>query len=212
MPLFLKHNSPLRGLWQIQETAEEMLNLLGADSLYIPLPENIRTEKRQQEWLATRLLLKELLGEETAIAYHPNEAPYLPSHPLYISISHTKGYVALLLQEQPFAGIDIEYRGERILKIRERFMHPEEEAGIDPVYEVEHLLIHWCAKEVLFKMIGQEEVDFKKHLHVVPFAYACSGTIDVYETRTPQAARFQLAYQVTSDYVWVWSCCRNESR
>ena len=96
------------------------------------------------------MLLKELLGEEARVDYHSTGAPFLACVPLYISISHTKDYVAVILDKRP-TGIDIEYRSDRILKIRSRFMNPEEEAGIDLEHEVEHLLIHWCAKETLFK-------------------------------------------------------------
>ena len=97
-----------------------------------------------------------------------------------------------------------EYRSDRILKIRSRFMNPEEEAGIDLEHEVEHLLIHWCAKETLFKIIGQEGVDFQKHLHVNPFPYLSSGTFKGRETRTEACREYELAYQVTPDYVLTW--------
>ena len=144
--------------------------------------------------------LKELLGEEARVDYHSTGAPFLACVPLYISISHTKDYVAVILDKRP-TGIDIEYRSDRILKIRSRFMNPEEEAGIDLEHEVEHLLIHWCAKETLFKIIGQEGVDFQKHLHVNPFPYLSSGTFKGRETRTEACREYELAYQVTPDYV-----------
>lgn len=54
-------------------------------------------------------------------------------------------------------------------------MNPEEEAGIDKEHETEHLLLHWCAKETLFKMIGQEEVDFLHHLLSVRFPMRKKG-------------------------------------
>lgn len=147
--------------------------------------------------------LKELLGEEARVDYHSTGAPFLACVPLYISISHTKDYVAVILDKRP-TGIDIEYRSDRILKIRSRFMNPEEEAGIDLEHEVEHLLIHWCAKETLFKIIGQEGVDFQKHLHVNPFPYLSSGTFKGRETRTEACREYELAYQVTPDYVLTW--------
>lgn len=152
---------------------------------------------------ASRMLLKELLGEEARVDYHSTGAPFLACVPLYISISHTKDYVAVILDKRP-TGIDIEYRSDRILKIRSRFMNPEEEAGIDLEHEVEHLLIHWCAKETLFKIIGQEGVDFQKHLHVNPFPYLSSGTFKGRETRTEACREYELAYQVTPDYVLTW--------
>lgn len=205
MPLLLQHIAPLWGVWKIEESSETLLALLKNAEEYLPELDGIRTEHRRREWLASRVLLQELLGSPLRIAYHLNGAPYLPDSPLHISISHTKGYAAVLLQNHPAAGIDIEYHSERVLKIRSRFMAPEEEAGIDKEHETEHLLLHWCAKETLFKMIGQEEVDFRKHLHVRPFRYAEEGSCTAHETRTEQGSVYRLNYLVTPAFVLTWS-------
>lgn len=205
MPLLTSHIKPFWGIWKIEEGSEELFSKLECGNEYLQELDRIRTEHRRQEWLASRTLLQEMLGRFSRIAYHPNGAPYLPDEKLHISISHTKGYAALLLQEQPAAGIDIEYRSDRVLKIRSRFMNPEEEAAIDKACETEHLLIHWCAKETLFKMIGQTDVDFCKHLHVCPFDYAAEGMFTAYETRTDTGAGYKLGYQVYPDFVMVWS-------
>mgnify|MGYP001035166990 FL=1 len=139
------------------------------------------------------------------IAYHDDGAPYLPDSSLSLSISHTNGYAAVLLQEQGAVGIDIEYRSDRVLKIRSRFMSPEENASVGPDYETEHLLVHWCAKEALFKMIRQQDVDFIEHLHVEPFVYADSGQIKAVETRTEDALSYTLRYEVRPDFILVYS-------
>lgn len=201
----MRQDAPLWGVWKIEESADDLLSALEHKADYQPFLEILHTEKRRQEWLASRVLLKELLGREARIAYHPNGAPYLPDVPLHISVSHTKDYAAVLLQSQPFAGIDIEYRSPRVLKIRSRFMNEKEVAGIDFAHEIEYNLIHWCAKEALFKMIGQEGVDFCRHLHVEPFIYAESGSLTANETCTAQGATYTLHYRVTSDFVLVLS-------
>ena len=205
MPLLLKHTAPLRGVWKIEESSDTLFSLLENGEEYQSQLEEIHAEHRRREWLASRVLLQALLGRPTRIAYHPNGAPYLPDSSLYISISHTKGYAAILLQEHPAAGIDIEYRSDRVLKIRSRFMSPEEEASLDREHEAEHLLLHWCAKETLFKMIGREEVDFLKHLHVRAFPYAEEGSFRVQETRTDKAVEYELEYRIEKDYVIVWA-------
>lgn len=205
MPLLLKETTPLRGVWKVDETSEQLLSLLETDSIYRCLPEEIHAEKRKQEWLAVRLLLKELIGREVAIAYHPSGAPYLPDQPWHISISHTKGYVTVLLQEVPAAGIDIEYRGDRVLKIRSRILSEVEEQNVDAAHEADHILLHWCIKEALFKMIGQEDVDFREHLYIEPFPYADNGVVRARETRTAEGGDYSLAYQVFPDFILVWS-------
>lgn len=207
MPLLLKHTAPLRGVWKIEESSDTLFSLLENREEYLSQLEDIHTEHRRREWLASRVLLQTLLGRPARIAYHPNGAPYLPDSSLYISISHTKGYAAILLQEHPAAGIDIEYRSDRVLKIRSRFMNPEEEASLDREHEAEHLLLHWCAKETLFKMIGREEVDFLNHLHVRAFPYAEEGRFEVYETRTARGFTYILSCLVSSDFVLTWSSC-----
>lgn len=204
MALLYKKEHPLHGVWRMDENSSQLLEMLDLKSDYQPFLERVSAEKRRQEHLASRVLLKELLDKETRVDYRPTGAPFLPNSPLHISISHTKDYVAVILDSQP-TGIDIEYRSSRVVKIRSRFMNPEEEKFIDPAHEVEHLLIHWCAKETLFKIIDQEEVDFQKHLHVIPFTYAPQGVFKVQETRTSACQEFQLAYKVTSEYVMTWA-------
>lgn len=201
----MQQDTPLWGVWKIEESADDLLSALERKEDYLPFLETLHTEKRRQEWLASRVLLKELLGKEAHIAYYPNGAPYLLDVPLHISISHTKEYAAVLLQNHPFAGIDIEYRSPRVLKIRRRFMNEKEEKWVDPAHEIEYTLIYWCAKEALFKMIGQKDVDFCRHLHVEPFSYSEVGNLTAYETRTAERATYTLHYQVTQDFVLVFS-------
>lgn len=203
MGLINKQTVPLLGVWRMEESVEELLTLLDRPEEQADFLRRVTAEGRRREHLASRVLLKQLMGEEPQVAYRSSGAPFLVDQPLYVSITHTQGYAAAILSPSP-TGIDIEYRSDRVLRIRSRFMTQEEERGIDPAHEVEHLLIHWCAKETLFKLIDQEEVDFLTHLHVHPFSYADHGSFQVSECRTPQSQTFQLAYQVTSDYVLTW--------
>ncbi len=201
MPLLFKHNEPLWGVWKIEESSEELLYLLSRKIDYQPFLDNMRTENRKKEWLATRLLTKKLLNKEVRIDYHLNGAPYLPNENLQISISHTKGFVAVILSKDSTPGIDIEYRGDRILKIHSKFMSKDEYSKIDKKHEAEHLLLYWCAKETLFKIIQQEGVDFIDHLHIHPFPYNEEGSLLASETRTEQTASYQLKYYVFPDFV-----------
>ena len=82
MPVLFKYTEPLLGVWKIEESSEELLSMLEQSSEYLPFLQQIKTEKRRQEWLASRVLLKELAGEELLIAYHDDGAPYLPDSSL----------------------------------------------------------------------------------------------------------------------------------
>ncbi len=211
MPLLLQQAAPCLGVWKIEESEEELLALLAHPEAYLPQLARWQSAARRKEWLACRVLLKTLTGEELPVAYRENGAPYLPGSSWHLSFSHTQGYAAALLQPHPAAGIDIEYRSERVYKIRRRFLAPEEEfsgnAGENPHSreETDYLLIGWCAKETLFKMIGEEKVDFIRHLHLRPFTLASQGYLYAYETRTPRSASFRLGYRVFSDFILTWS-------
>lgn len=206
MPLLEKHTSPLLGIWKIDESESDLLNLLNRHDDYRHFLTLCKAEVRKKEWLATRVLLKAILGEELIISHHKDGAPFLPDRPdIAISISHTKGYVAVYCKPTLPIGIDIEYRAERIQKIKHKFLTEAELTEIDSTHETEHLLICWCAKETLFKLIRQDEVDFRTHLHIKPFPYASEGEIAVYETKTSKQESFVLSYRVTPDFVLTFS-------
>ncbi|MCD7916791.1 MAG: 4'-phosphopantetheinyl transferase superfamily protein [Tannerellaceae bacterium] len=204
MPLLCKHTDPVWGVWKLNETIEELCRMLRHKSWYEAFLAGTSPDKRKKEWLACRVLLRELVGEEWRVDYRSTGAPYLPESPLQVSFSHTKGYVAVIVGKTPVA-IDIEFQSQRILKIRSKFMHPDEEAALDSSHETEHLLLHWCAKETLFKLIGREEVDFRDHLHILPFPYHPSGHFSARETRTPEQNKFRISYISTPDFVLTYS-------
>ncbi len=193
------------GIWKIEETTEEMWSLLQHKEWYQPEFSRIKAEQRRKEWLATRLLLKEMLGHEAIIHHRPNGAPFLSETEMkQLSISHTKDFVAIMLSDKTkAAGIDIEYRSDRIRKVRSRFLNAEEQF-IDPTHETEHLLICWCAKETLYKTINRQEVDFCRHLHIQPFAYTEQGRLIAFETCSESSQHVVLQFRVEKDFVITW--------
>lgn len=204
MPIIFKTDSPMLGVWRMTECSDELLAMLGRREDYRPFLERVNAETRRREHLASRVLLARLLGYEAQVGYRQDGAPFLFGSSLHISISHTRDYAAVIVGEQP-VGIDIEYRSDRVWKIRERFLSSEELAMLDPTNEVEQLLICWCVKEALFKLLGQQSVDFREHLRVMPFEYRESGELLAQEFRTERTTVSRFAYRVTPEYVLVHS-------
>ena len=206
MPLLYKTTHPLLGIWKLDESADELRALLPesewAELLAVDGTPRLQLEARRKEWMSSRLLLKELLGRTCGIKHAASGVPLLDDGSYHISISHTRGYVAVLLSAQGRTGIDIEYYSERVKKIRLRFLSPEEEAFILPQFETEQLLLCWCAKETLYKIAGLEDIDFSCHLHVRPFRFSSpEGFLTVYETKTAQQNRYILRYEVRPEYI-----------
>lgn len=205
MPLFEEHKSPVWGVWKIDETVETLLQLSGQSDEYRSALSRFTSESRKQEWLAVRLLLKYLLQKEVTIAYHDTGVPYLPDIPYQISISHTKGYAAVIVGEEHPVGIDIEYRSERVHRIKTRFMN-EAELTVLGDLSTEQLLVCWSAKETAFKMMQERVVDLQTDLHIVVFDYVgMEGVLFVKETYTAKQQTYQINYRVTPDFVLTYS-------
>lgn len=204
-PYFYVHQSPDIGVWKILETWPEMLELFQNKYMYADEVHKLQSEKRKCEWLAIRLLLKRLTGSETLIHYKDNGLPFLENSPYYISISHTRGYAALILSNYPNPGIDIEYRSERAWKLRKRFMNKEELDQLSMASpQSTFATLCWCAKETAFKALQENDVDFINHLHIFPFALSDRGVIALKETKTPNQEVYEIHYQTVNEFVLTW--------
>ncbi|NLX66339.1 MAG: 4'-phosphopantetheinyl transferase superfamily protein, partial [Bacteroidales bacterium] len=128
--------------------------------------------------------------------------PYLEDGSYYISISHTKDYAAIYLHKTQPVGIDIEIRSERVNKVAHKFVGDDE--YIDPSQTTVHQLLHWSAKESLFKLMEESEIHFKHHLHIHPFTPSTKGIITATETKTQFNHTFTIDYEVYPDHVLTW--------
>lgn len=190
------------GVWKIEESCDELLRMLDHKNWYTTFLQQHTMDNRKKEWLAVRVLLKTLLEKEERIGYLEHGAPYLPDNRnLHISVSHTKGYAAVIISKNTSPGIDIEYLSDRVKKISSRFMSDQELVQIDQAQEVIHLLLHWSGKETLFKAMQQEEVEFSKHLHIHAFLPEKKGMFQAHQTRSVVKTTYTIDYEITDNFV-----------
>lgn len=207
MPLYrtYREGELLLGVWKADESVDELLEMLSCMSLYESRLAEL-SDYRKREWLAVRVLLKTLCGgEEKEIAYYPSGRPYLKDGSGYISISHTRGYVAVALHPSHEVGVDIEQYGIRVKKVSSRFIRPDEEPTLTQGDEIYTLLLHWSAKETMFKLMDAEGVDLIEHLRILPFVPGTDGSFEGCEYRTPQQRRFHIHYLTHPDFVLTWA-------
>lgn len=177
-----KHIEGMRvAVWHVTEEYEELLSLLpDADSVQNEAEQQFSSEFRRVEWTAVRVLLYTVLDRQVHISYNEQGAPLLPDYEgLHISISHTKGYVAIALSEKAIVGIDVEQiermeektnifddkeKMPRVERVRSRFIREDECANT-----IVGMLLHWSAKETVFKVLGREGVNFIDEMKVRPF-------------------------------------------
>ena len=68
------------------------------------------------------------------------------------------------------------------------------------------LLLHWSAKEAIYKCMEiQEEVDFKEHLRIFPFEVKEEGTFQAQEYRSPRQHPYTVSYRLHPDFVLTWT-------
>ena len=145
--------STLIGVWKIEETRSELLAYL-SNHEWLDNIRSIKSESRVLEILAARVLLKELTGEEKEVYYNASGKPFLVDGSYHISVSHTRKYVAVVINKEEPVGLDIEYISDKIRRVRSRVVAPNE--YIDTNNELVHLLLHWSAKEAMFKFLDAE--------------------------------------------------------
>jgi 4'-phosphopantetheinyl transferase len=206
MPLDNLHRETHRawGLWKIDETEE---TLAAEISMFESVPETITNPFKRLEFLAARVLLKELTNSldqrYSGITKDNFGKPFLKDSMFQISLSHSYPYVAAIIDQGQPVGIDLEQPKPKLLKIASRVLAKEEldDAGTDVIKHC----IYWCAKESLIKIHGKKDLVFAEHIRINPFSRGKYGhligriIVNTMETRVP------LQYYVFENFVVVLS-------
>ena len=119
--------------------------------------------RRKREFEYVRFLRTLQIGKK-AIRYDAKGKPNVKDKKIFISISHSKNFVAFANDTSPI-GIDIEELSPRILKVWSRYLHPEEFAIFD-TKSIFDLTVAWTIKEALFKLNTKTGIDFKNDLRI----------------------------------------------
>ena len=138
------------GLWAIEESEDDILR--DYPSLTTIVDKGMRSQARRLERLAVAALVSEMTGIACPqIRHRENGAPVIEG--FHISISHTKGYAAVILSESREVAVDIEYWSDRVERIAAKFIRDDELWK-----SIEHLLLTWCAKETMYKFYSDNHL------------------------------------------------------
>lgn len=113
----------------------------------IAVVENFSNQGRRCEALAWRAIVRRELGEAVNIGYDEYGAPQVDLSGCYISVSHSKEAVALLVSDVPCA-VDIEHIERNFARVASRYLSDREREIADK-YDLYAEM--WCAKEALYK-------------------------------------------------------------
>ncbi|NDW18555.1 hypothetical protein D0T53_06455 [Dysgonomonas sp. 216] len=190
-------------IWKITETKEELLQLLENHSILEREVLSLKSGEKVIERLAVRVLLKYLLGREVDIRYFPSGKPFMRGLDVYMSISHTHGYVAVIIGEKETLGIDIQSIEEKVKRVRRKFISAKE--FICPQNELIHLLLHWSAKETVYKAIGKAGVTLTDEIHIEHFIPKDSGKFIATDLTNDEEQDMVINYMVTPDFVLTYT-------
>lgn len=190
-------------LWHITEGEPFLVRQHKFD----PIPNDIVNDKKRLEWLAGRMLIKQLADrmnvEYKGIVKDDFGKPYLKDSSYQISLSHSFPYVAAQISDHHAVGIDIEQPTAKLLRIGPRILDQTEldDAAIDVVKHC----IYWCAKEALYKIYGKRGLLFTHHLKIDPFELNNKGEL-LGRVEFDEIVIFaELRYIVHEDYVLVYT-------
>src|SRR3954468_17369972 len=124
MPIFFQQQiSPdtRLGIWKIEEGEEFFKH-------NVPLHRDVTHPHKRLQHLAGRFLLQFLFPDfpYELIQIADTRKPYLQDEKYHFSISHCGDYAAVIVSRDQRVGIDIEISGEKLLRIRNKFITDEE--------------------------------------------------------------------------------------
>ena len=208
MPIVLKRieKDYSIGIWQSTESFDELLSIEPLNLSDLEKWHAFKSDKRKREWLTVRVLIKKLFqnGRVPTINYDGFGKPILDNR-MGVSISHTKEFVAILITSKANAGIDLETLRERIVELSGKFANEQELSSVPEVHLVEYLHVLWGAKEVLYKLYGRGEIDFRGNLHVDPFSYSGSGDIIAWIRTNNLIKKHNISYECWQEMMRAYS-------
>jgi 4'-phosphopantetheinyl transferase len=173
MPVYKKidFNSSTQILvWEITESLEELLGKVVLKEKTQLRLNAMKSEMHQRAFLSVRMLLQELGFNDFDLHYDQFGKPYF-NDGKHVSITHSHHFSAIIISDQT-VGIDIEMQREKIIRIADKFVNPEELSRLqqfDAEDYIKKLTVKWGAKEAIFKIRNEKGISFKDHIRVNVF-------------------------------------------
>lgn len=167
-------NLPLKRHWKISNTdiyvfeTENVLKL-NEEVEAIKIKYNtglskISSETKRNEYIASRVLHHYCFNHQSNIEYKDSAPHFCKTYSL--SISHSKGHIALAYSQTHRIGIDLELESSRIERIAHKILHPEEDVIKNTLSEIERLKYLnkiWTTKEACYKACRTNSYSFKQY-------------------------------------------------
>lgn len=165
------------GVWKITESEAELRTMTSIPSDELEEISYIKNESLRKQRLAVRALLDTMFEEKVYLSHHDNGKPYIENNAINISITHTDQYVAVILNDEDEVGIDCESLNRDFSAVEKKALSDEEIGDLEDEQKNEQLAIYWCAKEAIFKLTSQYDVDYAEQIQIDGFRYRNEGEL-----------------------------------
>lgn len=189
-------------LWQMTESEDEMYALYPSLTVHRETIAAFRSVSRRRESLVVRALLLSMGIDAARLTHTASGVPVIDGGP-HISISHTRGYAAVIASPSRSVAIDIEYPSDRVERIVGAYLRADEAPQT-----LTAKLLHWCAKETLYKLHTADDLHFDEMRVTMPEGDMSSeGTLLADNLR--RGVSIPLGYAVTNEWVLTWAAPSN---
>ena len=197
------------GVWQISESEAELRAMTSIPSDELEEISYIKSESLRKQKLAVRALLDEMFEEKVYLSHHDNGKPYIENNATNISITHTDKYVAIILSDNEEVGIDCESLDRDFSAVEKKALSEDEIEDLGEDRRNEQLAIYWCAKEAIYKVMSQYDVDFAEQIEIDDFRVRGEGELEAtFIDKDDYESEFKLEYITFDRHVLVW-CVNN---
>jgi phosphopantetheinyl transferase (holo-ACP synthase) len=194
----------LLGVWKIEEDYETLLKMVYLNEADHIRLDGFKNANRKLESLSVRVLLQQISKPDARIVYRESRKPYLADDSYHISISHSHKFTSILLGKNKLVGVDLEYMSHNIERIAHKFINDREVITLNPNKRKEHLYVHWCAKEALYKICDKVDINFQTNLTIKPFEIATKGKIVGVVRNNLRNEEYQMNYSLKDNYALVY--------
>jgi 4'-phosphopantetheinyl transferase len=150
-------------VWKITESVQDFA-LMYPD---LNAPDHINHPDKILEFLASRAAFLHILPN-SKLNKTPNGKPE-PDHDGHLSISHTRGWAAVVFNDQSPVGIDLEIIEEKAFRLRNKFSHQDEWAPLQLMTAYQDFVLFsviWSVKEAVYKLLPHRGWSFKDDFFV----------------------------------------------
>ena len=170
-------------------------------------PDNLKRFTHPQarlQWLASRLLLFELLGPDLykSLKKDSTGKPMAEGQGFELSISHSDDLVAVAISKNTI-GIDIQKITPKLAVVAPKFIPAVDLSLIHSSKEkqLEQIHVHWGIKEALFKAYSKGQLDFKEHLKLDwNAAFSDNGAaFDAFVVKETEKEHYNASYELVFD-------------